>query len=510
MTNTLVFGPYRVNRDRREVTRNGRPVPLGGRAFDLLLCLLEAGGRLVTKDELMESVWPGAVVEENNIQVQVSTLRKALADEAGEQRWIVTVPGRGYRFFRDPNLEQGDKNAGLRVPDRPSIAVLPFVNLGGSADQEYLADGLSEEIIMALTRHRWFFVMSRNSSFVFKGRAVDHGEIAAQLGVRYLLEGSIRRSAYRVRVAATLSDAASGTAMWSESYDRELADILAIQEEIAARVAGALEPELLKAEGSRAARAVGDLGAWDLVRQGTWYFHQVTEATSVRARQLFREAVRKDPQLCEAHMWLARVSVLLAVYGWVDDVAGVLNEAHRAALRAIELDERDPYSHYALSMACMYSHAHDAAIRAARRCIELNPSFALGHAALSQALLCAGLAAHALEPIEYGLRLNPYDPQNFHWWRILAVARLLRGENDRALEAALRALDLRPSWRLSLDTALLCYAALKRWKEAAECIAEIEMSAQVKSDPIAVLGLQHPQWDALRRDALAHAGVAAQ
>jgi tetratricopeptide (TPR) repeat protein len=363
---------------------------------------------------------------------------------------------------------------------------------------------------MALTRHRWFFVMSRNSSFVFKGRAVDHGEIAAQLGVRYLLEGSIRRSAYRVRVAATLSDAASGTAMWSESYDRELADILAIQEEIAARVAGALEPELLKAEGSRAARAVGDLGAWDLVRQGTWYFHQVTEATSVRARQLFREAVRKDPQLCEAHMWLARVSVLLAVYGWVDDVAGVLNEAHRAALRAIELDERDPYSHYALSMACMYSHAHDAAIRAARRCIELNPSFALGHAALGQALLCAGLAAHALEPIEYGLRLNPYDPQNFHWWRILAVARLLRGENDRALEAALRALDLRPSWRLSLDTALLCYAALKRWKEAAECIAEIEMSAQVKSDPIAVLGLQHPQWDALRRDALAHAGVAAQ
>lgn len=507
MTDKLAFGPYRVNRDRRDLTRDGRLVPLRGRAFDLLLSLLEADGRLVTKDELMENVWPGVVVEENNIQVQISTLRKALADETGEQRWIVTVPGRGYRFLRDPHLEQGDKNAGLRVPDRPSIAVLPFANLGGSADHEYLADGLSEEIIMALTRHRWFFVMSRNSSFAFKGREVNLGEIAAQLGVRYLLEGSIRRSAHRVRVAATLSDAASGTAMWSESYDRELADILAVQEEIAARVAGALEPELLKAEGSRAARALGDLGAWDLVRQGTWYFHQVTEATSVRARQLFREAARKDPQLCEAHMWLARVSVLLGVYGWVADSAGALEEAHQAALRAIELDERDPYSHYALSMACMYSGAHDAAIRAAARCIELSPSFALGHMALGQALLSAGRAAQALGPIEYGLRLNPYDPQNFHWWRILALVRLLCGESCRALEAALRALDLRPSWRLSLETAMLCYAALGQWKEAADCIAEMRLSAPVKSDPIAVLGLQHPQWDALRRDALRHAGV---
>lgn len=228
----------------------------------------------------------------------------------------------------------------------------------------------------------------------------------------------------------------------------------------------------------------------------------------MRARELFREAVRKDPQFCEAHMWLARVSVLLAVYGWVDDSADALAEAHRAALRAIELDERDPYSHYALSMACMYSGAHDAAIRAATRCVELSPSFALGHAALGQALLSAGRAAQALEPLEYSLRLNPYDPQNFHWWRILALARLLCGESDLALEATLRALDLRPSWRLSLETAVLCYAALEQWKEAAECIAELRLSAPVKSDPVVILGLQHPQWDALKRDALQHAGFA--
>jgi TolB-like protein len=350
---------------------------------------------------------------------------------------------------------------------RPSIAVLPFVNLSGEKDQDYLVDGITEDIITALTRFRWFFVIARNSSFAYKGKALDAKQVAQELSVQYLLEGSVRKSSQHIRISAQLVDAISGKYIWAERYDLELTEVFAIQDEIAERVAGAIEPELLKSEGAQAAaRHTGNMTAWDLVRRGTWHFHQVTRENHIKARELFREACRLDPELPEAHLWLGRVSAGVVAYGWSDRPAADLQEGMEVALRAIHLDERNPYGHYALAIVSVYAERFEQAISAARKAIEISPSFALGHLVLGMALLFSGRASEAIAPLEYGLRLSPYDPQNSVWFNVLALARLFAGRPETALEAAARALQVRPKWWTSLEVLVCCYAALGKWDEA--------------------------------------------
>jgi len=199
------FGRFRLDLARRELRRGNEPVQLGGRALDILCVLATAEGAVVTKDELMARVWAGVVVEENNLQVHISALRKALYEDGGRERWIVTVPGRGYRFLGSPDPPAADKSTpdqSLPVADEPSLAVLPFHNLSGDPEQEYFADGMVEEIITALARMRWLFVTARNSSFTYKDQNVDVKRVGRELGVRYVLEGSVRKSGNRVRITA--------------------------------------------------------------------------------------------------------------------------------------------------------------------------------------------------------------------------------------------------------------------------------------------------------------------
>jgi DNA-binding winged helix-turn-helix (wHTH) protein len=192
----ISFGRFRLDLARRELSRDNKPVQLGGRALDILCVLASAGGALVTKDELMARVWGGVVVEENNIPVHISALRKALYEDGGRERWIVTVPGLGYRLLGAPPPPAADKSApepSAPVADEPSLAVLPFANMSGDPEQEYFADGMVEEIITALSRIRWLFVIARNSSFTYKGQAIDVKRVGRELGVRYVLEGSVRK-----------------------------------------------------------------------------------------------------------------------------------------------------------------------------------------------------------------------------------------------------------------------------------------------------------------------------
>jgi adenylate cyclase len=310
-----------------------------------------------------------------------------------------------------------------------------------------------------------------------------------------------------VRIAAQLIEARAGIHVWGERYDRELRDIFAVQDEITERVAGAIEPELLKTEGLRAtARGTSSLTAWDLVRQGTWQFHQISKPTHFRGRELFREAVRLDPLLPEAHMWLGRVSESIVGYGWSEDPAADLQEAVRSCLRGIQLDEKDPYGHYALSMSYMFSGALEQAIQAVEKSIDLSPSFALAHLGLGMLRLYLGDAVGAIDPLERGLRLNPFDPQNFLWFRTLALAHYFAGNRAKGLEAAVRASQVRPDWRPALEVMILCHIALDQAEAAHRCAKQAMQLVPPDSDVLEQLKIRNPGWAERMKATLHKAG----
>ncbi|WP_167771690.1 adenylate/guanylate cyclase domain-containing protein [Bradyrhizobium niftali] len=402
----------------------------------------------------------------------------------------------------------GSSESPLALPDKPSIAVLPFQNMSCDPEQEYLADGITEDIITALTRFRWLFVIARNSSFAYKHKSLDAKQIAQQLGVEYLIEGSVRKSGQRIRISAQLVEATSGKHVWAERYDLELTEVFAIQDEVAERVAGAIEPELLKTEGAHAAaRHAGNITAWDLVRRGTWHFHQVTRENHLKARELFRQACKLDPELPEAHLWIGRVSAGVVAYGWSDKPVADLQEGTEAALQAVQLDERNSYTHYALAIVSVYADRFEQSIGAARKAIEISPSFALGHLVLGMALLFSGHASEAIAPLEYGLRLSPYDPQNFVWFNILALARLFSGRAEAGLEAAARAQQVRPNWWTSLEVLVCCYAALEKWDEARRCARQMASVTKQPGDVLAPFKAHNPTWTEQMESALRRASA---
>jgi TolB-like protein len=506
MATKIAFGPFVLDVDRGTLIREGRPIAISSKGLQLLQTLLDVPGQVVSKADLMRAAWSDAAVEESNLSVQIAALRKQLGPSPDGGDWIATIPRVGYRFVGRIVARTEAHDGELPSAEgeqRPSIAVMPFVNLGGDREQEYLADGITEDIITALTRFRWFFVIARNSSFAYKDKSLDVKQVARELGVRYLLEGSLRKSGQRVRISTQLVDATSGTHIWAERYDIELTELFAIQDEIAERVAGAIEPELLKTEGAQsAARHTGNMTAWDLVRRGTWHFHQVTRENHLKARDLFREACKLDPELPEAHIWLARVSGGVVPYGWAENAALELQEGMQAALKAIYLDERNPYSHYAFAIVSIFSGHLEQAIRAARKAIEISPSFALGHLGLGMALLFSGRASEAISPLEHGIRLSPHDPQNFVWFNMLALARLFTGSADAALKAAIRALQVRPDWWTTLEVLTCCYAKLDRWDEARDFAREMGKAEKLPGDVLAVLRAKNPDWTAQLNEAL--------
>src|SRR5271165_2886887 len=506
----FAFGPFVLDLATGTLSRKGVPISVSYRASRLLAAFLERPGGVLTKSDLVDAAWEGAAVEESNLSVQIAALRKLLGQTPEGGDWITTVPRVGYRFAQ--SLDSDARGADVRgdekvaLAHRPGVAVLPFANVGGDREQEYFADGISEDIISALASFRWFFVIARNSSFVYKDKPIEAKQVARELGVQYLLEGSVRRSGESVRISARLVDAATNTQIWAERYDLALAEVFAIQDEIAERVAGAIEPELLKTDSNPASlRHTGNMTAWDLVRQGTWRFHQVTRPTHHEARARFREACRLDPDLPEAQFWRARVNVGLIAYGWSDDPAGDRQEGLEAALRAIYLDERNPYAHYAFANVCNFSNRLEQAILAAKRAVELSPSFALGHFALGVAQLFSGRASDAITPFQRGLKLSPHDTQNPVWFNFLAVAQLFAGDAESALLTAARAMRSRPDWRPLLETAACCYGAAGKWDDARRCVRLMEQLPRSYA-ALAPLWEKNPQWRDRVDDLLRKAG----
>src|SRR5258708_18353442 len=415
---------------------------------------------------------PGGICISDAAYHQVRDRLDVNFEDAGEQQLKnIARPVHVYRLRLDRTHTQA--KPALPLPDKPSIAILTLTNLSSDPEQDYVADGIVDDIITALTRMRWLFIIARNSSFTYKGRAVDVKQVSRELGIRYVLEGAVRKSANRIRITAVLIDATTGAHIWAEGYDRDLIDIFAVQDEITECVAGAIEPELLKIEGRAAISRTENLNAWDTVRQGMWHFHQVRRENALRARELFREAIKLDPKLPEAHLWLGRISGSLVAYGWSSNRAADLREGTEAAQKAVQLDERNPYAHYALAVTSVWAGALERATRAAETAIALSPSFALGHLALGPARLSAGNAVEAIGPNEHGLRLSPFDPQNFVWLGNLALAQYFAGNREAALQTAMRALSIRPGWVPTLGTLAICCAALDRLDDTQSCFAQL-------------------------------------
>ena len=497
MAKRFAFGPFLLDTARGTLTRDGAALAVGQRGLRILQALLEARGAPVSKDALMSFAWPGLVVEDSNLSVQVAALRKLLAtaDRTGAE-WIVTVQRLGYHLpdlaaVEETQLAPIDHGA----PDpggRPGIAVLPFAHIGDAPAHEYVADGVTEALITALTRFRWFTVTGRNASHVYKVQPADGGTAAA-LGVRYLVEGSVRTSGARVRISARLLEAAGGACLWAEHFDAVDADLFEVQDRIAHQVAGAIEPELLKRSGHVAARRHGG-SVWDLVARGSWLFHHVTGPTHLEARELFRQAGRVDAKLAEAHLWLARVSAGLVAYGWSDDPAADLREGRAAALDAVHLDERNPYSHYALAIVGNYAEDFALALRSADKAIELSPSFALGHLVHGMAALNSGQASAAVRSLELGLRLNRHDPQNFVWYTLHALALLFADLPREALANAIAAVKVRPTWRPALRIAAAASAASGNRAAAADWLGQWSRTPAGPADALQPLWRGNPRW----------------
>jgi len=496
---SLGFGRYRLDLNRRQLLRDQRPVPLGSRALDVLCVLASARGALVTKDELMTQVWPGVVVEENNLQVHVSALRKALNPEESGQTCIVTVPGRGYRLIGfesiAPTTEEPVAGAQARsperakshlyrappaaasvvavsapialpLPERPSIAVLPFQNMSGDPEQEYFADGMVEDIITGLARIKWLFVIARNSTFLYKRQAIDVKEVGRQLGVRYVLEGSVRKFGNRVRVTGQLIDAASASHVWADRYDRALNDIFALQDELTLAVVGAIEPSLRQAEIERAKRKRPEsLGAYDLYLRALPYAFASMPDTAEIALPLLEQAIAIQPDYAAAHAAIAFCRHARYQRGELrqEDKTSALCHARLAIANG-----GDDATALAAAASVIGSLDRDYAVAfsAFERALILSPSSALTLTFSAILHAWAGDDEIAVDHATQALRLSPFDSLTHITYSALAYTHFFAGRFEEAVAAASHSMRANPQYSPPCVTRIAALVNLGREDEA--------------------------------------------
>jgi TolB-like protein len=472
----LTFGRFRLD-PRGGLTSGAREVRLTPKALGLLAFLAERPGEVVTKDELFAAVWPETAVGDAALVTCIQELRKALRDDARQPRYIETLHRRGYRFIGKPASSPVAAVAADTVapplPDRPSIAVLPFTNMSGESDQDYFADGISEDLITALARIRWLFVIARNSSFVYKNRAVDVKEVSRALGVRYVLEGSVRRAGQHLRVNAQLIDATTGGHHWAERYDREVGDIFAVQDEITESVVGAIEPRLLAAEGVRAfSRSPDDLGAWELVARAQTHVWRLTRADNAAATAVLEQAVEAYPDYVPARSLLGFCLVFAAHNGWVDRDRG-LRIGRQHILRATALDDCDPWGQIALGYSSMMERRTEESLAAFRRAVSLNPNSAAAHSYLGHGHAFAGHDREAIEQADEAIRLSPLDPEMAYFLGAKAVAHYTAGRYADSLRWSSDLVQLRPGFQGAQRLRCASLAQVGRIQEARALLADI-------------------------------------
>ena len=448
------FEDFTLDTDRRELRRGGERVALGPLVFDLLVHLVRNSDRVVSKDDMLEVVWKGRIVSESNLTSHVNAVRKALGDSGEAQRLVRTVPRKGIRFVGDVRAEGASPAAAPTVAappapptgDRPAIAVLPFTNMGGDAEQEYFADGITEDIITALSKWRSFLVVARNSSFTYKGRNVDVRQVGRELGVRYVLEGSVRKASNRVRITAQLVDTAHGTHLWAERYDRDLTDVFAIQDEISQHIAAVVEPELGRYERLQSStKPPAHLEAWDCLYRGMHLLYKFTRADIAAARPFFERAIAIDPRFARAHTSLAYTHQLDLLHGYAADRPASIAELLGHAKQGVQLDDSDSYTHLMLSFAYRWAGEHDLALAEARKAVDVNPSDAWALGRLGNALDLIGQPREGLACLQRALALSTRDP-HVKFYLALSARACLNARDHAAAEGwARKSIEQDPS-----------------------------------------------------------------
>jgi TolB-like protein/Flp pilus assembly protein TadD len=460
------FGPFVLDRERRRLTRNGEPIAVNQRGYSLLETLLEFEGEPVSKDILMERAWgSGTAIEESNLSVQISTLRKQLGDRA--EAMIVTVPRVGYRLVA---------SEGWTGPDGgpPRVAVLPFANRGNVAEDGYFADGVVDDIITALSRFRQFAVLSRGSSFALAGKGGDARTAAAELGVRYALEGSIRRMGDRLRITAQLVDAKGGTELWAERYDGDLADIFTFQDRITESVVGVIEPAIRKAEIARARRKpTASLDAYDLVLKALPLVLGPDMAGHKKALPLLMAAMDLDhgyalPRACAAWIYEQAISMRAAPHS-SDDAANSI----ALAREALALDGNDPLIR-GICGYVLYRVADDTSAREGLfRAVEENPNNVTILALAATSNRRSGNIDEAFRCYARAYELSPGAPEAYRALHGMGAAEMIRGNYEAAIGWCEKALATFNDWLYSYITLATCYANLGRMDEAAAMVRRI-------------------------------------
>src|ERR1700704_4910676 len=450
------FSNQILNTDTRELSRSDMPISLEPQVFDLVVHLMENRDRVVSKEELIDKIWKGRHVAESTLTSRINAARKAVGDSGSAQALIRTIARKGFRFVgavqtgaqctsAEPATPHGDDELRSVLPsgDRPGVAVLPFINMSGDRTQEYFSDGISEDIITALSKLRWFLVIARNSSFVYKGKAVHLKQVADELGVRYVVEGSVRKSSGQVRITAQLNDVATGSHIWAEHYDRNLTDVFAVQDEITEAIVAAIEPQLYAAENFRARRKPpNSLDAWDLVMRALSHYWRITREDNAVAQALLEKATAIDPNYGQALGVLATCHMFGVHMGWAD-ITTAAPIAEQAALAAIMADSEDPWAHNALGSVYFSTRRLDNSLAEFELALQLNPSFSLAQGYYGLALCYSGRWQDAYAAAQRAIRQSPRDPSLAIYYGVAAYAQFVGKNYFEAVSLSREAIRLR-------------------------------------------------------------------
>jgi TolB-like protein len=455
-----LFEEYAFDTDRRELHRGADVVSVAPQVFDLIYYLIRNRERVVSKDDLINTIWNRRSVSDAALTTRLNAARSAIGDSGQEQRLIKTLPRKGFRFVGPVREAQGlageavaddpieHQKPVLAVPDKPSIAVLPFQNLSVDPEQEYFADGMVEDLITGLSRSKLLFVISRNSSFTYKGKAVDIKQVSRELGVRYVLEGSVRKAGKRIRVTGQLIDASTDANIWADKFDSDLEDIFDLQDRVTSSVIGAISPELERAEIARSRRKPTEsLQAYDYYLRAQFSTFKWTRAGNAESLRMARLAISLDPAFALAYAFAANTFGQKKAFAWSEDAAKERFESRQLAERAMQLDPDDPLvlAHAGQVYSYVLGEPEIGSAFAARA-VALDPNLVMARLWAGWAEIYLGNHAAAIEQFSAAIRLSPIDPRLFLPQSGMAYAHFFAGRHEEGLSWATTAIRRQPNF----------------------------------------------------------------